>query len=182
MQKRPRYFLALLAVVILSSVLGFTKKETQQVLSAVDSLSSQEETKESLNEVGEYLVTKVIDGDTVQIDGKFTLRYIGVDTPETVDPRRTQQCFGKEAADENKRLVLGKRVTLEKDVSETDRYGRLLRYVYVDGEMINNLLVEKGFAQARSYPPDIKYQEKFRLAEMTARENARGLWGSCESS
>ena len=180
MQKRPFYFIVLFVVILLSSVFGLSKKETEQVLSAVDGLSKQDST--NVDEVGDYVVTKVIDGDTIQIDRKFTLRYIGIDTPETVDPRRTQQCFGKEATEENKRLVLGKRVTLEKDVSETDRYGRLLRYVYVEGEMINNLLVENGFAQARSYPPDIKHQEKLRLSEEMAREKGKGLWASCVSS
>lgn len=126
------------------------------------------------------IVTKVVDGDTIQINGNLTVRYIGIDTPETVDPRREVGCFGKEASEKNKLLVLGKEVRLEKDVSETDRYGRLLRYVYVDNVMVNEQLVLDGYAQSSSYPPDIKYQERFDAAERLAIETKRGLWGSCQ--
>ncbi|MEX1997648.1 MAG: thermonuclease family protein, partial [Candidatus Andersenbacteria bacterium] len=116
-------------------------------------------------------VARVIDGDTIELSTGERVRYIGVDTPETVDPRTAPQCLGKEASNKNKELVEGKAVTLEKDVSETDRYGRLLRYVYVDGKMINEALVAEGFAKASSYPPDVKHQEKFRAAEQSARNN-----------
>ena len=125
-------------------------------------------------------VTRVVDGDTIHVSlgGRdYTVRYIGLDTPETVDPRRPVQPFGKEASDRNKQLVEGKIVTLEKDVSETDRFGRLLRYVYVDGRMVNATLVEEGYARAATFPPDVKYQELFRRLEQEAREVKRGLWG-----
>jgi len=129
-------------------------------------------------------VIRVIDGDTieVEIDGsKKTVRYIGIDTPETVHPDREVQCFGKEASEKNKELVTNKTVELEKDVSEGDRYGRLLRYVYVDNVFVNEVLVREGYAHASSYPPDIKYQDKFRLAEQQARKDGMGLWGNvCE--
>lgn len=129
------------------------------------------------------VVTRVIDGDTIELEGGRKVRYIGIDTPETVDPRKTVQCFGKEAAEKNKEWVLGREVRLEKDISETDRYGRLLRYVYVRmGEtelMVNEGLVREGFAHASSYPPDIKYQERFSIAEAEAREVGRGLWSEC---
>ena len=77
------------------------------------------------------VVKRVIDGDTIELDNGKTLRYIGIDTPETKHPTKGVQCFGEEAYKKNKELVEGKRVQLEKDVSETDRYGRLLRYVFV---------------------------------------------------
>ena len=124
-------------------------------------------------------VIRVVDGDTIHVSlggREYTVRYIGVDTPETVDPRRPVQLFGKEASDRNKQLVEGKVVTLEKDVSETDRFGRLLRYVYVDGKMVNATLVEEGYARAATFPPDVKYQELFRRLEQEAREAKRGLW------
>jgi endonuclease YncB( thermonuclease family) len=125
-------------------------------------------------------VIKVVDGDTIEITGGKKLRYIGIDTPETVDPRRPVMCFGKQASDENKRLVLGKTIIMVKDVSETDKYGRLLRYVYLpDGTFVNELLVKEGYARATSYPPDISFQDLFRQAEEQAREAQRGLWGSC---
>lgn len=141
-------------------------------------------------------VTKVIDGDTIQLATGKTVRYIGIDTPETSDPRKPVQCFGNEASKKNKELVEGKVVRLEKDVSETDKYGRLLRYVYADLSMdstgspqarsgqvmlVNKYLVEQGFAYASSYPPDIKYQVQLNQAQTIAMNENKGLWGACES-
>lgn len=126
-----------------------------------------------------YMVERVVDGDTivVQIEGKSeTLRLIGIDTPETVDPRRSVECFGKEASTHMKTLLEGAQVHLTKDVSDRDRYGRLLRYVYKDDIFINEQLVRDGYAEASAYPPDVKYQELFSAAESEARENKRGLW------
>lgn len=130
------------------------------------------------------LVTKVVDGDTIEIEGGQRVRYIGIDTPETVDPRRPVGCFGKEASRENKNLVEGGEVILVKDVSETDKYERLLRYVYIkteDGSLlfVNDYLVRAGFAKASTYPPDVRFTEQFTRAEQEARENNRGLWGRC---
>ncbi len=130
----------------------------------------------------EVLVTTIIDGDTIEIEGGQRIRYIGIDTPETVDPRTTVQCFGKNASAKNRELVEGKRVKLEKDVSETDRYGRLLRYVYLNGEMVNEVLVRDGFALASSYPPDIKYQSLFSQRQTEARNAQKGLWTSCATA
>lgn len=127
-------------------------------------------------------VKRVIDGDTIELASGKRVRYIGIDTPETVDPRKTVQCFGREAKAENVRLVDGKTVRLEKDVSEIDKYGRLLRYVYVGDVMVNEALARGGFAYSSSFPPDVKYQEKFLLAQQEARENNRGLWAGCEDS
>jgi len=131
-----------------------------------------------------HKVVKVVDGDTITLDGGKVVRYIGIDTPETKDPRKTLQCFGEEAANENTRLVLNKEVVLQKDISETDKYGRLLRYVWVttdSGEeiFVNDYLVRNGFAYAVSYPPDVKYIEQFRDDEEYARENNLGLWEEC---
>lgn len=127
------------------------------------------------------LVTRVVDGDTIELETGEKLRYIGINTPETKDTKKEVECFGLEAYQKNKELVEGKQVRLEKDVSNTDRYGRLLRYVYLDDVMINQLLVEEGYAQASAYPPDVKYQNLFDQAEIYARENQLGLWGDrCE--
>jgi micrococcal nuclease len=133
-------------------------------------------------------VVKVVDGDTidVRINGQTKrLRYIGMNTPETVDPNRPKQCFGSQASEENKKLVEGQMVFLEKDVSETDKYGRLLRYVYLSLDrggylMVNDYLVRNGFANVSTYPPDVKYEKQFLAAEREAREGKRGLWGSCK--
>ncbi|QQS21393.1 MAG: thermonuclease family protein [Candidatus Moraniibacteriota bacterium] len=128
------------------------------------------------NERDTVQVERVVDGDTVKLSNGKTLRYIGIDTPETVDPRRGAQCFGKEASKRNIELVSGKSVRLEKDVSETDKYGRLLRYVYVGDTFVNEVLVRDGFARASAYPPDVAHQDLFREAEREAREARRGLW------
>lgn len=130
-----------------------------------------------------WKVSRVVDGDTIKLENGETVRYIGIDTPETVDPRRAVGCFGKEASDKNKELVLGKEVRLVKDVSETDTYKRLLRYVYVGDLFVNEYLVREGFARASSYPPDVRHRDLFRDAEREAREAKRGLWadGVCDN-
>lgn len=125
-------------------------------------------------------VVRVVDGDTIRVrlDGReVTVRYIGIDTPETVDPRRPVERFGREASERNRELVEGRSVRLEKDVSETDRFGRLLRYVYVGDRMVNAVLVEEGLASAAAFPPDVKHQELFTRLEREARTAKRGLWG-----
>lgn len=132
-------------------------------------------------------VVRVVDGDTIEIEGGQTVRYIGIDTPETVHPQKTVECFGREASNKNKELVEGKFVQLEKDVSEVDKYGRLLRYVYVDpstssGQVIfvNELLVKEGFAHASSYPPDVKYQDLLNSVQKDAQSQNKGLWAGCD--
>ena len=128
------------------------------------------------------LVVRVVDGDTIDVligSEQLRLRYIGVDTPETVDPRRPAGCFGKEASARNRELVDGKTVGMERDVSETDDFGRLLRYVWLGGEMVNAQLVEEGYATAATFPPDVKYALLFASLQVEAREQDRGLWGAC---
>ncbi len=124
-------------------------------------------------------VKRVIDGDTIELSDGQVVRYIGIDTPETKHPNKAVQCYGEEATSQNEAMVLGKMVILEQDVSNTDRYGRLLRYVWVDDQLINWQLVVSGFAFAKSYPPDVAYQASFNQAQQFARENEQGLWGVC---
>ena len=101
-----------------------------------------------------YLVTRVVDGDTIVLSNGERLRYIGVDTPETKHPKKGLQCYGKEASAFNKKLVEGKKVKLEFDVQQKDRYGRLLAYVYLeDGTFVNAELLRKGYAQVMTIPP-----------------------------
>lgn len=130
------------------------------------------------------LVTEVVDGDTIKVTGDRTVRFVGIDTPETVDPRRPVGCFGKEASSETKNLLTGKMVILQKDISEKDKYNRLLRLIYLpldDGQtlFVNDYLVRMGFAKNYRYPPDIKYDAQFKQAESDAKQNLRGLWGKC---
>jgi micrococcal nuclease len=126
----------------------------------------------------------VVDGDTIRVEVEgmeYALRYIGIDTPETVHPSQPVEWMGKEASDANERLVSGRTVVLERDVSETDHYGRLLRYVWLHDAngwlLINGELVRLGFAQVYTYPPDVKYDQLFLVLQRSAREGAVGLWG-----
>ena len=124
----------------------------------------------------------MIDGDTIEVSVRgrlYHVRYIGMDTPEVyfgVEP------MGPEASAANKRLVSGRKVLLEKDVSQTDRYGRLLRFVWLsqaDGWLLVNAeLLREGFAQITTYPPDVKYADTvFLRAQWRARQHNRGIWG-----
>ena len=124
----------------------------------------------------EGFVERVIDGDTVALSNGERVRYIGIDTPETVHPGEKVQCLGKESSEKNRELVQGKNVMLVRDVSDLDRYGRLLRYVYVDDIFVNEQLVRSGFAYASSFPPDVAKQKIFEAAESEARQNKQGLW------
>ena len=137
---------------------------------------------ESNADNGLVKVIRVIDGGTIEIEGGERVRYIGIDTPETVDPRKPVQCFGVEASRKNKELAGDKEVRLEKDVTDRDKYGRLLRYVWVGDTLINLELVKQGFASSYSYPPDIKYQDDFVKAEREARDVKRGLWDACQQA
>lgn len=136
----------------------------------------------------EARVIRVIDGDTIEVEfkgGGGRLRLIGVDTPETKHPSKPVQCFGKEAGARTQALIdeVGGQVYIEKDISERDRYGRLLRYVwlpYPQGlRMLDETLVKEGYAQVSTYPPDVKYVERFTAAQTEARRQNRGLWGVC---
>ena len=123
-------------------------------------------------------VVSVVDGDTIKIEGGEVVRYIGINTPETVAPNRPIECFGKESSAKNKELVLGKTVRLEKDISNRDKYGRLLRYIWIGETMINEQLVQEGYAQVSTYPPDVMYEGRFLSAERNARNGRAGLWGA----
>lgn len=120
-------------------------------------------------------ITNVIDGDTLKTENGKVIRLIGMDAPEV---SRGEECYAVESTAKLEELVLNKEVELEKDVSETDRYQRLLRYIWIGDSLINEVLVREGFAKVSTYPPDVKYQEKFREAEKLAREEGKGLWGS----
>lgn len=133
----------------------------------------------NISQENTFLVAKVVDGDTISLSSGEVIRYIGIDTPETKHPSLPVQCFGTEASTKNKELVEGKAVRLEKDISETDRYGRLLRYVWAGDIFVNEYLVRQGYAQISTYPPDVKYQDLFLQAQKEARDNKRGLWASC---
>jgi micrococcal nuclease len=131
-------------------------------------------------------VVRVVDGDTIRVvlgDRQERVRYIGVDTPESVKQDTPVECFAKRAAAENARLVAGRQVRLVPDVDPRDRFGRLLAYVYrtQDGTMVNEALVRGGFARPLTIPPNVRFAERFRRAAREARRAARGLWSACEN-
>jgi micrococcal nuclease len=130
-------------------------------------------------------VTRVVDGDTIHVSiGRRdeTVRFIGINTPETVDPRSPVECFGEEAHRHTEQLLPeGTAVRLARDVEARDRYGRLLAYVYrvKDGLFVNLALAEDGYADLLTYPPNIAHVDDFTAAVREAREANRGLWAAC---
>ena len=128
------------------------------------------------------LVTRVVDGDTIVVAGVGTIRLIGVDTPETVDPRRPVQYFGKQASEFTRRMAQDKVVRLEFDAQRKDKYQRTLAYAFFpDGTFLNAEIVKQGYGHAYvKYP--FKYLDQFRGYEQEAREAGRGLWGATAES
>ena len=123
-------------------------------------------------------VERVVDGDTIVVQGVGRVRLIGVDTPETVDPRRPVELFGREASAFTKRLLEGQRVRLEYDRERTDRYGRTLAYVYLpDGTLANAEIIRLGYGHAYTRFP-FRHLDRFRRLEREARDGGRGLWGA----
>lgn len=133
-----------------------------------------------------YEVKSVLDGDTFTIDyaGKETsVRIVGINTPETIDPRTTAECFGREASDYLKGLITGKKVRIESDSSTTDRdkYNRLLRYVYLDGEDVGLKIISNGYGYEYTYDIPYSKQATYKDAQKEAEKNKVGLWaeGAC---
>lgn len=123
-----------------------------------------------------YIVARALDGDTIELTNGEKVRYIGVDTPELHHPQKEVEYYAQEAHRANQKLVEGKKVSLEFDVQKRDRYGRILAYVYVDGFMVNEWLVANGYARVATFPPNVKYAERFRTLEREARKQKLGLW------
>lgn len=151
-----------------------TEKQTKTAETEAQKESEPPSAEESQQAYEEALVVRVIDGDTIAvlINGREEkVRLIGIDTPERGRP------YFEEATRKTAQLVLGKKVKLEKDVSERDKYGRLLRYVYVGSIFVNAELVRQGYAMVYTYPPDVKYSDYFLKLQQEARNAGRGLWG-----
>ena len=175
----------LLGVVILIAVIGnLLDTRTAPPLSPSPQVTATipEATTTPAIPANMYPVVKVVDGDTIAVlmNGKpTTLRLIGLDTPETVDPRKPVQCFGKAASDKAKEMLTGKTVHLEFDASQgtLDKYGRTLAYVFlVDGTLFNKYMIAEGYAHEYTYNLPYKYQNEFKAAQKRAREEKRGLW------
>jgi len=127
-------------------------------------------------------VSRIVDGDTIEVSlggDEEDVRYIGIDTPETVAPGQPVECFGHAASRFNTGLVEGQRVRLVFDRELRDQYGRLLAYVYVDGELVNAQLVRRGFARTLVFPPNTRHADLFARLQQHAADTGRGLWGRC---
>jgi micrococcal nuclease len=126
-------------------------------------------------------VTRVVDGDTAHVlfrGRDVTVRFIGVDTPETVAPGQPIECYGPEASRFTTRQLSGRRIRLEFDVDRIDPFGRTLAYLWMrDGSLFNETLVRRGFATVATYPPDTRYVQRFEAAQRAAKATQRGLWG-----
>jgi micrococcal nuclease len=129
-------------------------------------------------------VVRVVDGDTIRVhlgDRTERVRYIGIDTPESVKPGTPVQCYAERASQANAALVAGRRVRLVADAERRDRYGRLLAYVYrePDGAFVNAALVRDGYARTLTIPPNVAHAGDFSRLAGQARQAGRGLWRAC---
>lgn len=139
-----------------------------------------------IDEARYYRVVRLIDGDTIDVKVGWrtvTVRMLGIDTPETVDPRKPEQCYGREASDEVKKLLAGRKVRLEFNPNRErlDKYRRYLAYVYRDdGLFVNTFLLENGYAREYTFGKAYSKQQEFRMLEKSAHKDKAGLWGACE--
>jgi micrococcal nuclease len=168
--------------VVLASVLYTIPTSLSFAQRSTQTTTARSRTPSQAEPRAEVRVLGVVDGDTIEVccvRGKHEkVRYIGVNTPETKHPGKGVEPLGKEAAEVNRRLVGGHDIRLEFDVEQRDRYGRLLAYVYLeDGTFVNAWLVQNGYAQVMTIPPNVRYQELFLSLQREAREARRGLWG-----
>jgi len=149
----------------------------------VTTINSETVSQDYLYLVKENQVVKVIDGDTIEVylNGKIQkVRMLGINTPETVDPRKPVECFGIEASNKLREILEGKIVRLEEDKSQDnyDKFDRALRYVFLDNENINFKMVNEGYAFEYTYKKPYKFQKEFKEAEKNAHEKSIGLWNN----
>ncbi|QGQ96959.1 nuclease [Paenibacillus psychroresistens] len=177
-RKRVKSIWFLVLFIVLISYIGY--KSIHQKVDNTASVSASSILKmDDKTPYIDALVTSVVDGDTLHVlinNKKETVRLVLVDTPETKHPTKPIEPFGPEASKFTKELLEGKVVKLEQDVSATDRYGRLLKYVWLNGQMVNEILLEKGLARVAVFPPDVKYVEAFRAVQKKAQEAKIGIW------
>ena len=166
----------LLSIIGIGATSEPSEKTTQQEnLPSSESVKSSPAAQNKVIVTGEITVVSVVDGDTLKISSGEVVRLIGIDSPETKAP------YYSEAKSKLTGLTLNKKVRLEKDISEVDRYGRLLRYIYVGDLFVNLEMVKQGFATAYTYPPDVRYSQQFVAAEKEARDGKKGLWSGSAS-
>ena len=127
-------------------------------------------------------VVRVVDGDTIHVDldgDEVTIRLIGIDTPESVAPDQPVECFGRRASEYTTQRLEGQTVDLEFDVERLDRFDRTLAYVWLGDELFNETLVRAGYAVVTTFPPNVRYVERFTTAQRQARAAGAGLWSDC---
>ncbi len=176
---KKKYIKQIIAVVIVLFGYMFSDK----VSKPSQIIAPQSQTTTIASSSASFLVDHVVDGDTfsIMVNGKKeTIRLIGIDTPEVVDPRKPVQCFGIEASNKAKELLIGKTVKLTNDPTqgERDKYKRLLRYAFLeDGTNFNQYMIKEGYAHEYTYQSNpYQFQTEFKAAEIYARENQKGLW------
>ncbi|MFC0213201.1 thermonuclease family protein [Paenibacillus chartarius] len=133
----------------------------------------------------EATVERIVDGDTLEVTlkgKKEKIRLIGVDTPETKKPNTPVMFYGEEASDFTKKRLQGKTVQLEWDVEKKDRYDRWLAYVWVGDELFNSTLLKEGYARLSTFPPNVKYVDRFKQDQESARKANKGLWRDYEAA
>jgi len=178
MQRRLRPTLLLLAIVILAVLGTGAKCAVGHVTQVTDGDTFKAEVTWHHSDYN----CRIVDGDV------YTIRLIGVDTPETVHPRKPVECYGPEASAFTKSLLHGRHVCLLRDISCTGAYGRLLAYVWVDTDpnqpgcetFLDAELVKQGYARVKTYPPDTAFEGLFKTLECEAYQAGRGLWGACD--
>lgn len=177
-RRQTKKLITTLLTLLVAALLSFVNGES--LLIGIDPGTSVK----GVTSTSSYLVLHVVDGDTLDIlrgGEKERLRLIGINSPESVDPRRPVECFGKEASMHAHELLDGQSVTLETDFSQgtLDKYGRTLAYIFLpDGRNFGEVMIRDGYAYEYTYDKPYKYQQRFNEAEDDASTNARGLWAS----
>jgi micrococcal nuclease len=130
-------------------------------------------------------VVDVTDGDTIRVEvrgAEIPVRLIGIDTPETDGPYTDQECFGEQASRYTTEALEGRGVELEFDVEQTDQFDRTLAYLWLDGSLFNERILGDGYAVLATFPPNVRYADRFAAAQRRARDDAAGLWGACPAT
>ena len=174
----PKLITAIVAIIIIAIFSEFFR------LGTAPNIDLTGKDKDRVTRESGYVITRVVDGDTVDIkkdEVTTRVRLIGVNTPETVDPRKEVECFGLEASAYTKKEIDNAAVSIETDDSQStyDRYGRMLAYIYDEnGEMLNRKLIANGYAYEYTYDAPYKYQKEFKSLQEFAKNEKRGLWAS----
>jgi len=174
MKRQIKYAVSLIAILVTFLIINFSR-HTNSTIQFNNSAH------------GYYNVSRVVDGDTIELSNGETVRYIGIDTPEVREKDGSgwiynPMPFAEKAKDLNRKLVEGKSVKLELDVQKKDKYKRLLAYVYIEDKMVNIEMVRQGLAMIYTYPPNVKYSQRFLDAQREAMDNKRGLWVDLEEN